>query len=189
MRRFAVTILPLALTLIAAPVFVPVSAQAQDVGPKVGDVAPDFTLPGATKAGVTSAPVSLSKLKGQTVVIAFFPKARTSGCTAQMTHYRDLWASMFNSGKGITVIGVSVDADTTLAAWAKEANFPMLFASDANGAMGKAYGAFNGSMENRLLYIVGPDGKIASTTKPFKPMVEESYTELAAQLKKITGAK
>ena len=114
MRRFAVTILPLALTLIAAPAFVPVSAQAQDVGPKVGDVAPDFTLPGATKAGVTSAPVSLSKLKGQTVVIAFFPKARTSGCTAQMTHYRDLWASMFNSGKGITVIGVSVDADTAL---------------------------------------------------------------------------
>jgi peroxiredoxin Q/BCP len=122
-------------------------------------------------------------------VIAFFPKARTSGCTAQMTHYRDKWAEIFNAGKGVTVIGISTDADTTLAQWAKEANFPMLFASDIKGETGKAYGAFNGAMENRLLYIVGPDGKIASTTKPFKPMVEDSYTELAAQVKKVSGAK
>ena len=185
MRRLAVTVATLAASLVLPTM----RAQAQEVGPKVGDVAPDFTLPGATRTGVTASPISLAKLKGQTVVIAFLPKARTSGCTAQMTHYRDKWAEIFNGGKGITVIGVSVDADTTLANWAKEANFPMLFASDANGAMGKAYGAFNGSMENRLLYIVGPDGKIAATTKPFKPMVEDSYTELAAQLKKVTGAK
>jgi peroxiredoxin Q/BCP len=181
MRRLALTLSTLALA--AAP------ALAQDVGPKVGDVAPAFTLAGATKDGVTKAPVSLANFKGQTVVIAFFPKARTSGCTAQMTHYRDKWAEIFNGGKGITVIGISTDADTTLAQWAKEANFPMLFASDIKGEAGKAYGAFNGSMENRLLYIVGPDGKIASTTKPFKPMVEDSYTELAAQLKKIAGSK
>lgn len=183
MRRVALALSTLAL--VAAPVL----AQAQEVGPKVGDVAPAFTLAGATKDGVTKAPISLANYKGQTVVIAFFPRARTTGCTAQMTHYRDKWAELFNGGKGITVIGVSVDADTTLANWAKEANFPMLFASDIKGEMGKAYGAYTGTMENRLLYIVGPDGKIASTTKPFKPFVEESYTELAAQLKKITGSK
>ena len=48
-------------------------------GPKVGDPAPDFTLPAATKAGVNPAPLKLSDLQGQTVVIAFFPKARTGG--------------------------------------------------------------------------------------------------------------
>ena len=51
----------------------------QDTGPKVGDVAPDFTLPGSTKTGKLGKPVHLSDLKGQVVVLAFFPKARTSG--------------------------------------------------------------------------------------------------------------
>ena len=167
------------------------AAPPPEPGPKVGDVAPNFNVSGATKDGVSKSPVSLAAFKGQTVVLAFFPKARTTGCTAQMTHYRDLWASLFNSGKGITVIGISTDADTTLANWAKEANLPMLFASDAAGDIGRAYGALSGSAtrEARLLYIVGPDGKIASTTKPFKPMVEDSYTELGAQLKKIAGTK
>ncbi len=166
-------------------------AQAPEVGPKVGDVAPDFSLSGATKDGVQSAKVSLSKFKGQTVVLAFFPKARTTGCTAQMTHYRDKYAELFNSGKGITVIGISADADTTLANWAKEAGFPMLFASDMSGEMGKLYGAYNEKtkVENRLLYVVGPDGRIAYTMKPFKPMVEDSYTDLGAAVKKASGAK
>lgn len=48
-------------------------------GPKVGDVAPDFELPGATKTGPSQTPVRLADLRGQTVVIAFFPKARTGG--------------------------------------------------------------------------------------------------------------
>ena len=52
---------------------------AQDVGPKVGDMAPDFTLPASTKNGLLAKPVHLADLKGQVVVLAFFPKARTSG--------------------------------------------------------------------------------------------------------------
>ena len=51
----------------------------QDAGPKVGDVAPDFTLPASTKDGMLAKPVHLADLKGQVVVLAFFPKARTSG--------------------------------------------------------------------------------------------------------------
>lgn len=47
--------------------------------PAVGDMAPDFTLPGATRYGLLKQPVKLSELRGQTVVIAFFPKARTKG--------------------------------------------------------------------------------------------------------------
>ena len=183
--------LGVAALVIAASAAVAQAPQAAEVGPKVGDVAPDFSLTGATKDGVMPTKISLSKLKGQTVVIAFFPKARTTGCTAQMTHYRDKYAELFNSGKGVTVIGVSADADTTLANWAKEAGFPMLFASDILGEMGKLYGAYSekAKVENRLLFVVGPDGRIAYTVKPFKPMVEDSYTDLGAAVKKISGAK
>ena len=57
----------------------PAAAPAQDPGPKVGDVAPDFTLPASTKDGRLAKPIHLADLKGQVVVLAFFPKARTSG--------------------------------------------------------------------------------------------------------------
>lgn len=69
------------LSALAAVLFsAPLAAQdAPSGGPKVGDPAPDFTLPAATKAGVNPAPLKLSDLQGQTVVIAFFPKARTGG--------------------------------------------------------------------------------------------------------------
>jgi peroxiredoxin Q/BCP len=166
-------------------------AAQPEVGPKVGEMAPDFSLPGATINGVMQSPISLSKLKGQTVVIAFFPKARTRGCTAQMTTYRDKWATLFNGGKGITVIGISMDADTTTAAWAKEANLPMMFASDMKGEAGKLYGSWSEgkTTESRLLYVVGPDGRIAYTVKPFNPMVEDAYTDLGAALKKAAGTK
>ncbi len=169
----------------------PAAVTQPEVGPKVGDVAPDFTLSGATVNGVMSSPISLSKFKGQTVIIAFFPKARTTGCTAQMTGYRDQWATLFNGGKGIQVIGISMDADTTQAAWAKEANLPMMFASDMKGEAGALYGAYKegGKTESRLLYVVGPDGKIKWTAKPFKPMVADSYSELGTEIKKITGTK
>lgn len=54
-------------------------APAATGGPKVGDVAPDFTLKGSTKDGLLAKPVHLADLKGQVVVLAFFPKARTKG--------------------------------------------------------------------------------------------------------------
>ncbi len=58
-------------------------AMAQTPAPtgelKVGDMAPDFTLPASTKEGISPAPITLSGLRGQTVVLAFFAKARTGG--------------------------------------------------------------------------------------------------------------
>jgi peroxiredoxin Q/BCP len=62
----------------------PAAAQQPQAGtaataPDVGQVAPEFSLPGATRYGVLSAPVKLSDYRGQTVVLAFFPKARTRG--------------------------------------------------------------------------------------------------------------
>ncbi|MBX9929225.1 MAG: redoxin domain-containing protein [Gemmatimonadaceae bacterium] len=58
----------------------PVAAQdAEKIGPQVGDVAPDFALPAASKDGVAAKQIRLSDLKGKLVVISFFPKARTKG--------------------------------------------------------------------------------------------------------------
>jgi hypothetical protein len=69
--------------LSAALLFAAQSAAAQQpavaVGPQVGDVAPDFTLPGATRYGLLKDPVRVSDFRGRTIVLAFFFRARTKG--------------------------------------------------------------------------------------------------------------
>ena len=72
------------LSLVGLAVAMPAAAQQAQPGsaaaaPDVGQMAPDFSLPGATRYGLLSAPVKLSDYRGQTVVLAFFPKARTKG--------------------------------------------------------------------------------------------------------------
>lgn len=77
----------LGMLLTAAMVVVPVSrlcsqaapAPQAEVGPKVGEMAPDFEFTGITRYGKLATPQKLSDLRGQTVVLAFFPKARTRG--------------------------------------------------------------------------------------------------------------
>lgn len=72
-----------AVLLTAALLFAAHSAAAQQptvvAGPQVGDVAPDFTLPGATRYGLLKNPVRLSDFRGRTIVLAFFFRARTKG--------------------------------------------------------------------------------------------------------------
>lgn len=75
----------LAIAALAAGMLVgaaPVRAQAPGsaaTAPDTGKMAPDFTLPGATRFGLLKEPIKLSEFRGQTVVLAFFPKARTKG--------------------------------------------------------------------------------------------------------------
>ncbi len=157
-------------------------------GPNVGDLAPDFTFAGVTRYGALREPMRLSALRGQTVVLAFFPGARTPGCTIQMEKYRDSYGSLFLNGANVVVLGMSVDPDTTLGSWAREAHFPMLFASDAGGNVGTAYGAYDTGykLEHRLLYVVGPDGRIAYVAKPFDVSKPESYAMLGAAIQAAT---
>jgi peroxiredoxin len=97
-----------------------------------------------------------------------------------MEAYRDQYATLFHNGRKVAVIGISVDADTTLAAWARESSFPIVFASDPGGVIGKTYGAFDtkNNVDNRSLFVVGPDGRIAYITKPFKVLAPAAYSDL-----------
>jgi len=99
-----------------------------------------------------------------------------------MEAYRDQYATLFNNGRKVTVLGISVDADTTLASWARDEDFPVLFASDPGGKVGQSYAAYDAKnkLDNRSLFVVGPDGRIAYVTKPFKVLTPSAYTALAA---------
>ena len=184
------TALTLAALLVAPGTVRAQATAAAPGGPEVGQAAPDFTINVISKEGAAH-PVKLSSLRGQTVVLAFFPRVRTSGCTTQMESYRDKYAELFRSGRKVTLISISTDPSDQQQAWAREANFPMMFGSDVGGSVGTLYGAFlpaNG-IDNRYLYVIDPDGKVSYTAKPFKQMVDAAYTDLGAAVAKSAGAR
>ena len=97
-----------------------------------------------------------------------------------MEAYRDQYATLFNNGRKVTVIGVSVDPDTALQSWARDADFPMLFVSDPGGAVGQRYGAYDvkNQLDNRSLFVVAPDGRISYVAQPFRQTSPRAYAEL-----------
>ena len=105
-----------------------------------------------------------------------------------MEAYRDQYATLFNNGRNVVVIGISADPDTTLASWAREKDFPILFASDRGGAAGTVYGAFLPArqLDNRSLFVIGPDGRVAYAARPFQELSAVAYEELAAAVDRIT---
>src|ERR1700692_3360499 len=60
-----------------------------------------------------------------------------------MEAYRDQYATLFNNGRNVVVLGISVDPDTALASWARDEDFPVLFASDPGSRVGQLYGAYD----------------------------------------------
>jgi thioredoxin-dependent peroxiredoxin len=126
-----------------------------------GDAAPDFTLPDAD-----GNEVSLSSLRGQRVIIYFYPAAMTPGCTKQACDFRDSLASLASAG--FAVVGISPDSPAKLAKFRDRdgLTFPLL--SDSKREVLEAYGAYGEKMLYgktsvgviRSTFVVGPDGKI-----------------------------
>jgi len=126
-----------------------------------GDAAPEFSL-----ADATGRQVSLSSLRGQRVIIYFYPAAMTPGCTKQACDFRDSLSSL--AAAGFTVLGISPDSAAKLAKFAERdgLTFPLL--SDPEHKALEAYGAYGEKMMYgkksvgviRSTFVVGADGKI-----------------------------
>ena len=100
-----------------------------------------------------------------------------------MEAYRDQYAKLFNNGRNVIVLGISVDADTMLSAWARELQTPVLFASDIGQTVGKMYGSTRGTLDNRSVFVVDPAGKIVKRMQPFNELAASSYDELEAAVR------
>jgi len=106
-----------------------------------------------------------------------------------MEAYRDQYAKLFNDGRNVVVIGVSVDPDTALASWARDLQTPILFASDVGQTVGKLYGSTRGGIDNRNLFVIDPTGRIAHRMLPFNELSAAAYDELAEAVKKTLPPK
>ena len=82
------------------------------------------------------------------------------------------------------LLAVSTDSVGALASWAHDAKYPFRFASDSGGVVGRRYGAFNEKyqLDNRTLFVIAPDGRIAWRAAPFREVDPTAYTELAAAI-------
>ena len=148
-----------------------------------GDDAPEFSLPD-TDGGT----VSLSALRGQQVIVYFYPAAMTPGCTKEACDFRDNLSRL--TGAGLTVLGISKDAPAKLARFRdKEGlNFPLL--SDPGLEVHQAYGAYgektmygkNTVGVIRSTFVIDPAGKVARAYYNVKATghVERLLKDLAA---------
>ena len=148
-----------------------------------GQSAPDFTLPDQD-----GNPVSLSDFRGQTVVLYFYPKANTSGCTTQACGVRDRQADY--QGAGAVVLGVSPDPVKAVKKFhdAQGLNFTLL--ADADHAVCEAYGTWQEKSmygrkyfgATRSTFVIGGDGVVRHVIAKAKPAThdDEVLAALAA---------
>ena len=108
-----------------------------------------------------------------------------------MEAYRDQYATIFNAGRGVVSLNVSADPDTTLVAWAREEEFPMLFARDVGGKAGTLYNTYNASngFEARDVFVIGPDGRIAHVIRRLNVLSQQAYAAIDAAVDSLATKK
>lgn len=136
----------------------------------VGDPAPDFELPDAE-----GNPVKLQDLKGQWVVLYFYPRDNTPGCTKEACGFRDAYSEYEDSD--VVVLGVSTDDAKSHTKFATKYELPFPLLVDEGGAIASEYGSyglkkFMGKEYmgiSRSTFIIDPEGKLAKIYRKVKP--------------------
>ena len=119
----------------------------------VGTAAPDFTT--TDDAGKT---VSLSDFKGKTVVLYFYPKDDTPGCTKQAQSFRDNYTEY--QGKDMVVLGVSRDDEASHQQFKEKYGLPFTLLADKDGSITKSFDVDGGGYAKRVTYVIDGEGKI-----------------------------
>lgn len=142
--------------------------------PAVGEKAPDFDLPASTGRNIR-----LSDYQGKTVVVYFYPKADTPGCTKEACGFRDS-AEEYRKA-GVSVVGISPDPIEDVKAFAGkyQLNFPLL--ADADHKVCEAYGVWQEKRlagrsymgAARVTFVIGPDGTITHVFEKVNPVGHE----------------
>ncbi len=156
-------------------------AKAPELALKEGDKAPAFTA--NTNGG---GKVSLADYKGRNVILYFYPKDDTPGCTKEACAFRDYFADF--KKKGAVVLGVSTDAVKSHDKFVEKFKLPFTLLADEDKKIVGAYGVWGEKMfmgrkymgTHRVTFLIGPDGKIRKIWPAVKP--EEHAEEVLAEL-------
>lgn len=154
--------------------------------PTVGSIAPDFTVPVIGGKYEEETQVSLSDFKGERVVLVFYPKDNTPGCTTQGCAMRDDWASL--DGKA-QIFGVSIDPIKNHVKFIEKQQLPYPLLSDEEKAIVEAYGVWVEKKmygrtymgTERSTFVIDAEGKIEAVLEKVKP------AKHLEQLKEVLG--
>lgn len=154
--------------------------------PEEGNPAPEFELP--DKDGK---PVSLASLRGRWVVLYFYPKDDTPGCTTEACEFRDNLEVL--RGAGAEIIGVSVDPPRSHQRFAAKYGLPFTLLSDKNKEVVQAYGVWGEKRfmgrtylgTSRATFLIDPEGRIAKVYPKVRP--EGHAGEVLADLRALQG--
>ena len=135
----------------------------------VGAAAPDFHSQMVTGDQVT--PISLADYHGRKLVLYFYPKDNTPGCTKEACAFRDGYARY--QAAGIAVLGCSIDTAESHKAFIKKYGLPFSLLLDPDHSIARAYGADNGvpilGLDRRVTYVIGEDGHILNVYPSVDP--------------------
>lgn len=145
-----------------------------------GTVAPAFD--GLTHDGQR---ISLAALHGQPVVLYFYPRDDTSGCTKEACEFRDAWTRFKQAGAA--VIGVSTDDNSSHAAFAQKYHLPFPLLPDEHETIAKAYGVpVHGGFAKRVTFVIDRDGRVAKVFPSVNPVGHAA--EILAALEALPAA-
>ncbi len=170
----------------AAPLLVAMLALAGAANAKItlkeGEKAPDFTL-----QGNDGKMHKLSNFRGEYVVLYFYPKDETPGCTTEACSFRDDISTI--TSEGAKVVGVSVQDVKSHREFTKKYGLNFLLLADPHKKVVKLYGVYNAKWEmaNRVTFIIDPHGKIVKIYPNVDPKVHSE--QVIAELKALKGNK
>jgi peroxiredoxin len=158
------------------------------IPPKIGQAAPDFSLPYATIEKVYLKPeeyLALSGQRGKNVILAFYPADWSGGCTKEVCTLRDTFAEL--AKLNATVLGISGDYVFSHHEWAKfhKLQFPLL--SDHDHKIARLYGSFNegAGYNKRTVFLIDKDGVVRYSNLDFKAGDTNDYSRLREELTKL----
>ena len=169
-----------ALTLLVSLSSTPFALALGGTQPPIGKPAPEFTLP--TNAG--DGEISLSDYRGKWVVVYFYPKDFTSGCTLEARRFQQDLPKYID--RNTEILGISVDDVDSHAKFcdSEGLKFPLL--ADTDGAVSKAYGSWLGYGSLRHTYLVDPEGILRERFLGVNPSVHSK--EVLARLNELQNA-
>jgi len=169
MRFIMMVAIVLAAAGLAAIAFRPRIARAAML--PVGAAAPDFHSQAVN--GDQVAPISLADFRGHKLVLYFYPKDSTPGCTREACAFRDGYARF--QAAGISVLGCSIDSADSHKAFIKKYGLPFSLLLDPDRSIARAYGADNGipilGLDRRVTYVIGENGLILKAYPSVDPGV------------------
>src|SRR5438093_13010540 len=152
----------------------------------IGDPAPDFSLPYATRDSVADDSLRLSSLRGKgNVVLAFYPADWSGGCTKEVCTLRDNFTAL--GALKAEIGGLSGDYIYSHHEWAKFHNLPFRLASDHDHAVAKRYASYNPATghDRRTVFVLDRQGKIAYIDLTYSPRDSVSFGKLQLALKEL----